>query len=602
MKATEFHQKIKDSGITTAAVLHKIFTDEKFKTEENRKKYPDSFDANGKTTMTFNTNQKIYHTYCPFHPDQDNGDSFAVYNKDQNAYCYSDGCTPRPMNLVELVISIIFDQEPAIATNANLSGQYFWPAAKFLVLHFGEELGIKLSELKSEGGFKRDITQEILQATVEYYHFLGTKTNYAKKLDDYYENTRHFKYAEVPFETIKQENMLGITPRSEERNKLFQYLLKKKFKEVEILDSKVCFKTEDGKIMDSFNNHAIVPYFHNKRVFGFYGKNLNPKAKIPHKRLAGIYDTPSGLDDISDKEEFYLVEGENSKTALKAMGFNNVMETRGARGFKDIHAEKIKEIRELTPGKLKKVYLVLDPDATGQGKVMKIGKQLLDIAGVEPLAIPMPVLEKNGKPWYLDTNDLFEAYQSKAKEEFLALKSKAKSLDAFSIVYMLQQENISTLSEARVALKRNSVYLESVPKLERAFIMEEVIETLYPAFEKIGLSKDLLRDYLKELWLGLEAKKPIEGYDENTAKHTYLVVTQNEETFKKYKPKTPNLLLVRELSYLQEKIEGKNILFEGHFEDVQIAQFKKFTTKVFLGKLSEDEDGKMRYEDLKKIT
>ncbi|MCK2000120.1 toprim domain-containing protein [[Brevibacterium] frigoritolerans] len=601
MNATEFHQAVKDSGITTAAVLHKIFTDEKFKLEENRNKYPDSFDANGKTTMTFNTNQRIYHTYCPFHTKQDNGDSFAVYNKDQNAYCYSKGCTPRPMNLVELVISLMFDNKPAIATNSDLSGKFFWPAAKFLVQHFGDELGIKLSELKSEGGFKRDVTQEILQATVEYYHFLGTKTNYAKKLDDYYENTRHFKFAEVPFETIKKENVLGITPRSEERNKLFQYLVKKKFKESEILESKVCFKTEDGKIMDSFNNHAIVPYFHNKRVFGFYGKNLNPKAKIPHKRLAGIYDTPSGLDDISDEEEFYLVEGENSKTALKAMGFKNVMETRGANGFKDIHAEKIKKYRELTPDKMKKVYLVLDPDAPGQEKVMTIGKQLLEIAGVEPLAIPMPILEKNGKTWYLDTNDLFEAYQSKAKEEFLALKSKAKSLDAFSIVYMLQQENISTLSEARVALKRHSVYLESVPKLERMFIMEEVIEQLYPAFESIGLSKDLLRDYLKELWLGQEAKKPLEGFDENTKRHPYWIVTQNEDTFKKFKPKAPHLLLVREVSYLQEKIEGKNILLDSSFNDIQIAQFKKYTKKVFVGDLSEEPSGNIVLEDLKKV-
>lgn len=605
MKASEFHEKLKNSRIKTGDVLKAIFYDERFKTEENRLKYPIAFDSNGKPKLTFDSNSKTYHTYCPFpehEKEQTKGDSFAVYNGDQTAYCYGGCMTTRPLNLVELVISLIYDKSPTIAINSELSGQFFWPAAKFLVKHFGEELGLKESDIKG-AGFKRDVIQEILQATVEYYHFLGTKTNYAKKLDEYYENTRHFKHAEVPFETIKKENMLGITPRSnKDRNNLFVYLTKKKFKEEEIIKSGVCFRTEDGIIMDSFYNHAIVPYIYNKRVFGFYGKNLNPQAKVPHKRLKGIYDNPSGLDDISEAEEFYLVEGENSKVALKAMGINNVMETRGAKGFKDIHAEKIKTIRELTPGKMKRVYLVLDPDATGQGKVMKIGKQLLDIAGVEPLAIPMPILEKNGKTWYLDTNDLFEAYQSKAKEEFLTLKSKAKSLDAFSLVYMLQQEEISTLSQARVALKRNSVYLNSVPKLERAFIMEEVIEALYSAFEKVGLSKDLLRDYLKELWLGLEAKKPIEGYDENTAKHTYFVVTQNEQTFKKYKPKTPNLILVRELSCLQDKIEGKNIMFEGHFEDTQIAQFKKFTTKVFLGKLSEDEDGKMVYEDLKKIT
>lgn len=600
MNAAEFHEKIKESRIATGDVLQKIITDEKFKKEENRLKYPEAFDSNGKTTLTFNSNQKIYHTYCPFHTNQTNGDSFAVYNNNQSVFCYN-GCTKKPLNLVELVITLVFDVSPDMATDFEMSGQYFWKAARFLVEHFGNELGIKLSDLKTEGGFKRDITQEILQSTAEYYHFLGTKTNYAKKLDEYYLNTRHFKHAEVPFTDLKLNNMLGITPRSEDGNKLYLYLTKKGFKEDQILDARVCFKTEEGKVMDSFRNHAIVPYFYNKKVFGFYGKNFGKEAKIPHKRLAGIYDTPSGLDDIFKEEEFYLVEGENSKLALKAMGFNNVMETRGARGFKDVHAEKIKKIRELDSTKLKRVYLVLDPDAAGQSKVMEIGKQLLEIAGVEPLAVPMPILKKNDKTWYLDTNDLFEVYGSKAKEEFLTLKAKSKSLDAFSLVYMLQQEEITTLSEARTALKRNSEYLESVPKLERAFIVEEVIEMLYPAFQNLGLEKKLLRDYLKELWLDQEVKKPIEGLEEALKyRHTYWVVTQDEEKYKKYKDKAPQLLLVRNLNVLEDKIVGKNLLFDTSFDDIQMYHFKKFTN-VFMAEISEDVSGKVVLEDLKKI-
>lgn len=602
MNSTEFHEKIKESEIKTGDVLHKIFTDDRFNTEENRKKYPDVFDSNGKPRMSFDNVQKLYHTYCPFpsHPAQENGDSFAVYNNNQSVYCYG-GCTKKPLNLVELVMSLVFDISPDIATDSELSGEYFWKAARFLVQHFGNDLGIKLSDLKSEGGFKRDITQEILQATVEYYHFLGTKTNYAMKLDEYYNKNRHFQHAPVPFEQIKKENMIGITPRSEEGNKLHQYLIKKGFKDEQILEARVCFRTEDGKILDSFRNHAIVPYIHNKKVFGFYGKNFNKNARIQHKRLAGIYDTPSGLDDISKEEEFFLVEGENSKTALKAMGINNVMETRGAKGFKDVHAEKIKKLRAVSPEKMKKVYLVLDPDATGQSKVMEIGKQLLDIAGVEPLVVPMPILEKDNKPWYLDTNDLFEAYQEKAKDVFLSLKAKAKSLDAFSLVYMLSKETISTLSEARVALKRVSVHLESVPKLERVFILEEVLESLYPSFKNLGLDKNLLRDYLKELWLDQEAKKPIEGLESvQKLRHTYWIITQDEEKYKKYKDKTPQLLLVRDLNYLEDKITGKNILFDNSFDNVSVIHFKKFTN-VYTGELSEDESGKVVLEYLKKV-
>ncbi len=599
MNSTEFHQAIKDSQIKTGDVLRVIFTDKRFEKEENREKYPDIFDTNGKVKMNFDTTQKIYHTYCPYHSPQSNGDSFAVYNNNQSVYCYR-GCTHKALNLVELVISLMFDVDPNVATNPDLSGTYFWKAAKFLVKHFGDELGIKESDLQSEGGFKRDVTQEILQATVEYYHFLATKTNYAKKLDEYYLETRHFKYAEVQFDNLKLENKLGITPRSEDGNKLYQYLIKKGFKDKEILNSRVCFEAE-GKILDSFRNHAIVPYFYNKKVFGFYGKNLNKKAKVPHKRLAGVYDTPSGLDDIVNEEYFFLVEGENTKLALKSMGFNNVMETRGANGFKDVHAEKIKKLRMTSPDKMKKVYLVLDPDSAGQNKVMAIGKLLLDIAGVESLVIPMPILEKNGKPWYLDVNDLYEAYQEKAKEVFISLKEKAKSLDAFALVFKLKQESITTLSEARVALKRNAVYLESVPKMERVFIIEEVLDILYPSFKNLGLGKDLLREYLKELWLNQDPKKPIEGLDAvELNKHSYWIVTKNENTYKKYKQKVPHLLLVRDPRYLEDKIVGKNLFFDESFNNQTIYHFKKFTN-VYVGNLDEDEKGVVGFGKLKKI-
>lgn len=592
MNATDFHDKLKNSNIKTSDVLQKIFNDDKFKSQENRDKYPDVFDANHKVRLTFNPNQVVYHTYCPFHTDQTNGDSFAVYNKDQSVYCYR-GCTKKPLNLIEMVMCFIFDLTPEMAIDPEFSGKYFWKSARFLVKHFGDDLGIKLSDLKSEGGFKKDITQEILQATVEYYHYLATKTNYAKKLDDYYLNTRHFKYAEVPFETLKVNNKLGITPRSDEGNKLYLRLKKIGFKDEDILKANVCIRLKDGKIIDSFRNHAIVPYFFNKKVFGFYGKNFNKDAKVPHKRLKGVYETPSGLDDIQSYEEFFLVEGENTRTAVKSMGFENVMEMRGANGFKDIHVEKIKKLRDLSPDKLKKCYLVLDPDSAGRSKVMKTAKQLLEIAGVEPLVVEMPILERDGQPWYLDVNDLYEAYEDKAKEIFISLIEKAKSIEAFSLIYSLENETITTLSEARVALKRHSIHLNSVPKLERVFILEEVVDLLAPSFENIGLDKDLLRNYLKELWLDQEVKKPVEGLDKGKKlKHLYWIITNNETTFKKYKEKLPQLLLVRDINHLEEHIQGKHLFILNDFEEDDVKHLKEFT-RIFFAELSEDESGKV---------
>ncbi|MGN5650612.1 toprim domain-containing protein [Bacillus sp. Brlt_9] len=592
MKAIQFHEALKNSNIKVSDVITKLVETGML----TPKTYPNAFDEQGKLRLTYNTTKKLFHTYCPYHDLQKHGDAFAIYNDSSTVFCYSGACSAgkRPMNLIELVISLGFEQDPAVAVDKELSFPYFWKAARFLGEHFGKELGLKLEDIKSDGVFKVDKKQEVLKAAAEYYHFLGTKTNYGKKLDAYMVEHRHFKFGKVDFQVLKERYMIGITPRSEENNKLYQYLSKKGFSDDEILEANVCKKSEyDGKIRDFFRNHLVIPYTYKGKVIGLYGRNLdkNCEEKYRHLRLQGVVEIPNSLDDIFLFEEFFLVEGEIDKLAINAMDLRNAMEARGTKGFKRAHADKIYQYRLTDPSKCKRAYMVFDPDKPGQDAVMNIAKMLVEV-GIEVLVIKLPTKTVDDKVLKLDANDMLGEYQDQAKEEFLRLKEQAISFDAFCLLYKLEQENVTTLSEARMAIKRVSEYLDAIPKLERVFILEEVLNNLSPAFLKVGLDKDLLRDYLKELWVHQEVKNPIEGLEKaDTNKQPSWVVTRNEETYEKFNDKLSNLLLVRNLRVFKEKMDGKNLLFDASFDKDEIIEFKSYT-KVFVGEIDESGSGK----------
>jgi DNA primase len=276
------------------------------------------------------------------------------------------------------------------------------------------------------------------------------------------------------------------------------------------------------------------------------------------------------------------------------------MEARGTKGFKRAHAEKIRQYRLTDPSKCKKAYMVFDPDKPGKDAVMNIAKMLVEV-GIEVLVITLPTITKDAEVLQLDANDMLEEYQDQAAEEFLQLKEQAISFDAFCLLYKLGKEDVTNLSEARMAIKRVSEYLDVIPKLERVFILEEVLNNLSPAFLKVGLDKDLLRDYLKELWVHQEVKKPIEGLEKaDKNKQPSWLVTRDEETFEKFNNKLSNLLLVRNLSLFKEKLDGKKLLFDCSFEKEEVIEFKNYTN-VFMGELDLNDTGKPFIESIVRL-
>lgn len=653
MTGKEFLKRFEASGIPLSAVYKVCVNAPEFDKEVFKKKAPGAFDYKGNLRTVFKDHQSAFPTYCPFpghKKKQQRGDAFVLHNKSHSFHCYGGCGSDRPLNVVQFVMCLILGVSPEVAAEFELSKIFFWPAVRFLVKHFDKELGISLADVSKKAVYKEDVKQKILQATVDYYHFLATEVGkYSDKIDRYYLEERFFKYVytKEEFQEHKINSKIGITPSSPDNNMLYKKLKKLKFSDKDILNARVCIKLDDGRIIDAYRNHAIIPYTYGDRIIGLYGKNFNKNAKIKHKRLDGYYDTPTSLQNIVNEEEFYFVEGDNTEEALFAIlkergGLYEllmrrpILKTMGSKGFKDEHAVILGNYREADPRKLKVAYSIFDPDSAGRKGTLSVGRKLQNISKIKVMVIRMPILEKDGKPWHLDVNDLFEAYQENAGIIFEKLKKNAISLDAFTVLYFLEEEGIRDYADARIALKRHAQYLDYVPKEERLFIMEELLDLLIPVFEgEINRTelrndlKELLMDRpvlkrteetileeeeaLKELGLGEEEEvieeddledvgpigptiPAIEGFEvfDTIPSAPFWMITQDEEFYKQHKERMLGLLFVNKLERMEEEIPNgtKMILYDDSFNEKDFNSISKFETFKF--HFEEDEKGKLQ--------
>lgn len=623
--------KIKEANITTVDIINKLLETEIITPEL----FPHLFDGDT-FIMTLDTDnvEKGYHTFCPepvkIHGEQENGDS--CYITEHRVTCFGGCGTVNSFQLAVYFISkkVSIEAERDKKTNKKdrlaisleaardkETNEAERLAAKIFFAGNFPKLGIDPKSLANPEEYKWDKKKQVLQAAADYYHYVGTKTkNNKDKLKNFYLETRWLKHSKKSYEELLEECMLGITPKrmydektkKSSYNKLYHFLSKTKgFADKDIIDSGVCIRTESGEIIDFFRNHAIIPYFYKREVIGMYGRSLDPncpKSKR-HLRLSGTVEIPSSLDDILKSQTFFVCEGEITKIAIKACGFDNVMESRGSNGLKDPHFNLLEKHRSFNPEICETVYLVFDPDEAGRKATQKVGRKMLE-KGINVMVVRIPPMrvkqnvdgEIKETVVYPDVNDLFKYHGEKAPEVFQSYVDKAISFDAFNLLYNLEKEKITGLAEGRMALKRNAKYLNGIPRLERFFIVAEIEDYLYPAFETKGLSREAFKRVLEDLWINvpdinsnestpfqsdttsievesneketapaqptrIEGKTPsqdIEGletykeYLKKGLRNPFILLTKDEEFYKKYKPSTLNLVLVRDTQLLEQRI------------------------------------------------
>ncbi len=235
-------------------------------------------------------------------------------------------------------------------------------------LEFPEALRIlakKTGIVLKETGFKSGQYSEkekifaINNLALKFYHYILTEHAVGKNALSYLMDKR--KLTKQIIKTYE----LGFSPNT--GRALSDYLIKKKgYKNKDLVLSGISFE-RNGRIYDFFKNRIIFPLFdHRGNVVGFSGRSMDDKEmpKYINTKETSVYHKGSmffGLnsakEEIKNKQDAIIVEGEFDAIALFTEGFKNVVAIKGTA----LTENQVNLLSRFTP----KVTLCLDMDNAG---------------------------------------------------------------------------------------------------------------------------------------------------------------------------------------------------------------------------------------------
>ena len=127
------------------------------------------------------------------------------------------------------------------------------------------------------------INQEIIRrksANKEYFDIMNEALVFFKEnIEKANEALEYMKERNFSIEDIKK---FGIGFASNIRDDLFQYLLKKEFSEIKIMDLGLVKRNENGEIYDTFRNRIIFPIYNtDSQIVGFGGRIIDKNTNLP---------------------------------------------------------------------------------------------------------------------------------------------------------------------------------------------------------------------------------------------------------------------------------------------------------------------------------
>jgi hypothetical protein len=145
---------------------------------------------------------------------------------------------------------------------------------------------------------------------------------------------------------------------------------------------------QQGIITDRGNEHfagcITIPVFDDMdQVVGMYGRNINPKAKIPHLYLKGKHKSVFNHKASNVYDEIILAESIIDALSLIELGFENTQAVYGTNGFIDEHLNILKDDR------VKTVIIAFDADEAGRTASEKL-KEKLTVEGFSVKIITPP--------------------------------------------------------------------------------------------------------------------------------------------------------------------------------------------------------------------
>ena len=355
-----------------------------------------------------------YMAKCPFHKGgQEKNASMKIYEETGTYHCFTCSETGNAISFLK-----------------NYDNKEFIEAVEELALIAGLEIPKQKTKIDTSNATKINN-----KAAKIFYEQL--KSNLGAK------TVKYLQEREISGETAK---FFQLGYSSNKKPSLYE-ILKNEFKEIDLDESGLFGKSDDGEYYDRFRDRLMFPIRNIKgECIAFGGRLLSdkkgqakylnsPETKTYKKKyeLYGLYE----IREINKRpESIFLVEGYMDVIGLFQNGIKNAVASSGTA----FTPEQLRKILNYTNN----IYIVFDGDEAGHKASWRAVENALPLLR-EDTRISFIFLKPDEDP---------DSYvRSNGKDAFLNLAKEAKSFSDFFFEYVKKQDDFSTLEGRSSAAK-----------------------------------------------------------------------------------------------------------------------------------------------------
>jgi len=397
---------------------------------------------------------------CPFHAEKT--PSFTVNPEAQMFYCFGCGVGGNVFNFV-----------------MKYHGLNFYDAVKTLAEKAGIQIQTEKKFIPAKKGHRElDALYRINNLTAKFYHAVLN----SRKLGA--PGQLYIKKRGYNDGTVKKF-MLGYAPG--EWDMLCSFLLKKGFKEQELIEAGVGLKSRLGRLIDRFRNRLMFPIWdYRGKIIGFGGRILDggepkylnsPETVLFHKGKV-LYGLHAAVPEIRKNDFVIVFEGYTDVLTAQQNGIGNVVASLGT-AFTEEHGRLLRRYT-------RNVVIAYDADAAGMAATLR-GMEVLSQCGCRVSVVDLP-----------EGTDPDEYIRNHGREAFLDLvKRKTLSLVEYKLHKVCKEFNINSISGRISAVNEMLPVLAKInSRVEQDAYINLVSKKLFISPEAI---KDEILKYTKNL-------------------------------------------------------------------------------------------------------
>lgn len=450
-----------------------------------------------------------YSGLCPFHNEKT--PSFSVSQEKQIYKCFGCGEAGNVVTFLMKTKRLTFlDALKILADRANID--------------------LDIQENKS---FSKDKYEKIYRLNVDtakfFYNNLKRNNN----------SMNYFLNRGITEQTIRK---FGLGYSNDSWNSLINFLKKKGYSDLDLLNGGLIIKSPKGKYYDRFRNRVMFPVFdYRGKVIGFGGrvmddtkpKYLNSPETQVFKKGINLYGLNFAAKDLKD-DYIIIVEGYMDCIALHQYGITNTVASLGT-------ALTINQAK-LIGRYAQKVIIAYDADLAGQMAALR-GLDILKEAGLDVRVLTVP----EGK-------DPDEFIRNNGRETFYKLVEGALPLIDFKIKKARDGIDIKNPENLIQYVEKVLVILGDLDSVERDVYIKKISE-------ETNIKDQALYDMINSKMKNDGKKDENLNTDRNFGQKLYL-----EPAFLKAERTLLKLMLEEEYAYnyALKNIVLEDLIFESH--------------------------------------